>query len=156
MLLSLANDVDTLKSPGNDIFLMMIILMNDVKSSAPDTNSINAIDMYLAVCTLCVFLAMIEYAIILMIMKLYDFKGIDMPQNIKMGCSTSNKPSSLMKIKPIFTEDTPSVKYEGPTKKPVSVKNALVFMFYNLDWISLLLIPIIFIIFNICYWSQYY
>ena len=140
-----------------NIFLVMIILMNDVKSSAPDTNSINAIDMYLAVCTLCVFLAMIEYAIILMIMKLYDFKGNDTPQKRNIGYSTSDKPSSQMKVKPIFTEDATSIKYDGPTKnKPVFSKNTLTFMFYNLDWISLVLIPFIFIIFNIYYWSNFY
>ena len=131
--------------------------MNDVKLSAPDTNSINAIDMYLAFCTLCVFLAMIEYAIILMIMKLYDFKGNGMPKKGNMGYLTSDEPSSQMKIKPFFAEDATSIKYDGPTKnKPVFVKNTLVFMFYNLDWISLVLIPFIFIIFNICYWSHYY
>ena len=141
-----------------NIFLMMIILMNDIKSSAPDTNSINALDMYLAVCTLCVFMAMIEYAIILMIMKLHNLNWSDIPQKREMRLSSDNKASTLLKIRPILTETTKSIESDEQSENEtiLFIKHFFIIAFYNLDWISLVLFPFVFIIFNICYWSYYY
>ena len=141
-----------------NIFLMMIILMNDIKSSAPDTNSINALDMYLAVCTLCVFMAMVEYAIILLIMKFYNLNWSDILQEREIGLSSDNKTSTLLKIRPILTETTKSIEYEEQSKNQTIsfAKHVFSLVSYNLDWISLVLFPFIFITFNICYWSYYY
>ena len=43
--------------------------MNDIKSSAPVGNKFNAIDFYLTICIIHVFAAIIEYAILLLLMK---------------------------------------------------------------------------------------
>ena len=140
-----------------NIFLMMIILMNDVKASAPDTNNINAMDMYLAVCTIHVFAAMIEYAVLLFLMKLYNFEWNKGPQKRTSGKLIENDTSKLLKIIPISSESSKAIefKYLSRDKTPLFVKDWPTFLFYHMDWVSLLLFSLSFIIFNICYWSYF-
>ena len=50
-------------------FLILVLLINDVKESAPDCNNFNKMDLYLAISTIHVIGAICEYAILLFIMK---------------------------------------------------------------------------------------
>ena len=47
------------------IFLVLINIFNGVKSNAPVSISLNAVDLYLVICIGLVFLALFEYAIVL-------------------------------------------------------------------------------------------
>merc|ERR1712193_435527 len=47
------------------IFLVLINIFNNVKGNAPVSTSLNAVDLYLIICIFIVFLALLEYAIVL-------------------------------------------------------------------------------------------
>ena len=48
------------------IFLVLINIFNSVKSNAPVSISLNAVDLYLVICIALVFSALVEYAIVLL------------------------------------------------------------------------------------------
>ena len=47
------------------VFLVLINIFNNVKGNAPVSTSLNAVDLYLIICIFIVFLALLEYAIVL-------------------------------------------------------------------------------------------
>ena len=51
------------------IFLMLISILNESKSSAPAAINLNPIDLYLIVCIFHVFGALVEYAVILAVLR---------------------------------------------------------------------------------------
>jgi len=51
------------------LFLVLINIFNSVREEAPISSRLNAIDLYLVVCVFLVFGALLEYAVILMLLK---------------------------------------------------------------------------------------
>ena len=133
-----------------NIFLILIILMNDVKESAPDSNHFNEIDYYLAACTIHVFGAILEYAFVLFVMKKFELEW-------KKGHNRNT--SELIKDNKVYVRSTHGLK-ELDNKEPEDIKhkatayNVSISLFFNLDWISLFIFPISFSIFNAFYWCR--
>ena len=112
------------------IFLVLINIFNNVKTNAPVSISLNAVDLYLIVCIFIVFLALVEYAIVL-------FR-----ERYKVEVETSpNEKQHTQNSLSIPNEN--SVRVEA-WPEPHSNAN-------KLDTISLILFPIIFVLFNIIY-----
>ena len=84
-----------------NIFLVLIILMNNAKESTPDVNRINAIDIYIAACNIHVFFAILEYAILLLLMKCLDLEWKRWSHQENLGF-IGNK-WNTMKVKEIST-----------------------------------------------------
>merc|ERR1719244_2573786 len=51
------------------LFLVLINIFNSVRESSPISSRLNAVDLYLVVCVFLVFGALMEYAVILMLLK---------------------------------------------------------------------------------------
>merc|ERR1740136_79540 len=51
------------------LFLVLINIFNSVRENAPISSRLNAIDLYLVVCIFLVFGALMEYAVILLMLK---------------------------------------------------------------------------------------
>merc|ERR1719410_1235541 len=51
------------------LFLVLINIFNSVREQAPISSRLNAIDLYLVVCIFLVFSALMEYAVILFLLK---------------------------------------------------------------------------------------
>ena len=84
-----------------NIFLVLIILMNNAKDSTPAVNRINAIDIYTAACNIHVFFAILEYAILLLLMKCLDLEWKRWSHQENLGF-IGNK-WNTMKVKEIST-----------------------------------------------------
>jgi len=119
------------------LFLVIINTFNSVKENAPSSssNSLNSIESYSIFCIFCIFSAIIEYAIILTILALRT-----QPKHL----------DSLNKM--MFNQ-------EKETKENIEIKpkkwGKLVFVVEKprcLDTASILILPIIFFIYNIYYW----
>ena len=142
-----------------NIFLVLIILMNSAKETSPDLNRINAIDIYIIVCNVHVFLAIMEYAVLLFFMKCFDLqsnKGVKLED---MGYFRENKKTTKVK-KATITSSTTDTKDISPSYKDLSkridmIRCIAVLTFYYLDWISLIFFPFSFSIFNIYYWNNF-
>ena len=133
--------------------------MGNAKESSPDMHRINAIDVYIVACSIHVFFAILEYAILLLLMKCFELERDKQAKQMKMGNISRNQ--NMTKVR----EATASGASTMDTKnmKPVDVNDASsidvirkisVLSYYHLDWISLILFPISFTIFNICYWNN--
>merc|ERR1712013_919637 len=72
------------------LFLVLINIFNSVRAQAPISSRLNAIDLYLVVCIFLVFGALMEYAVILFLLKKKrkPFRTID--QGLKL-LFTNNK-----------------------------------------------------------------
>ena len=124
--------------------------MNDVKEQAPDKNSFNEIDLYLAACTIHVFGAIMEYAIILFVMKTFDLEW-----NKKLNkCRHAQMIDCKVNVISAKEEDTQDASGINCTNSNLTVFNVSVAIFFNLDWISLSIFPLCFAAFNIFYWSR--
>ena len=142
-----------------NIFLVLIILMNNAKESTPDVNRINAIDVYIAACNIHVFFAILEYAILLLIMKCYDLEWKKWSYREKLGV-LKNK-WNVTEVKEVNTSNTLAADAKDVTstkKETTSLYNFITYLsvssFYHLDWISSIMIPFSFIVFNIYYWNN--
>ena len=111
------------------IFLVLINSFNGVKSNAPVSTSLNAVDLYILICIGQVFLALIEYAVVLVV-ETYKVK----PTSISRV--TNSRDSSEIQNNDVGT--TPDWLDQHPCRN-------------KLDYLSLLLFPIFFIVFNIIY-----
>jgi hypothetical protein len=109
------------------IFLVLINIFNGVKSTAPVSTSLNAIDLYLLVCIAQVFAALVEYAIILFIGN-NGVKSIFILNKKKDAATTNGKPNLVNDHEEIRT---------------------------RMDAVSLIIFPIFFILSNIIYWNIY-
>jgi hypothetical protein len=108
------------------VFLVLVNIFNAQKSVAPLSDNLNAVDLYLIFCVFLVFLALSEYAILLL-------KNHRTTVSVSPRAVTVNGNSSK------------SVENFQTTFQTWMCKN-------KLDAISLAAFPIIFIIFNIIYW----
>jgi len=111
------------------LFLVIINVFNNVKSSAPAAASgrLNAIDRYIVTCIFSIFSAIIEYAIILSILTLRPEKGMSSNYSLSAGGDD---------YAPSFTD-------------------RLLFLVYHpriLDVFSISCFSSFFVMFNIYYW----
>jgi hypothetical protein len=112
------------------IFLVLINIFNGAKLSAPVSTSLNAVDLYIIFCIGKVFLALSVYGVILFKDRMmFFFNG--------MGRNTIAVTSVSANTKNF----TPVNKHSFNQK---------------LDAISFIVFPIMFIIFNIIYWTIYF
>ena len=116
------------------IFLVLINIFNGVKSNAPASSSLNAVDLYLIVCIGHVFVALVEYAIILFLNR-GSPSGIASNVETRGNFSTAKKPQTREHFK------------AWPNQDPSQNK---------LDLISLVVFPLFFALFNIIYVVIYY
>ena len=115
------------------IFLVLINIFNGVKSNAPESATLNAVDLYIVICIAHVFLALAEYAIVLF-------------QNNYRENSTSPLRAAAIKG-PLSTQNN----LAGTTP----VCNERQPWWHKLDSVSLCMFPIAFITFNIIYTVVY-
>ena len=110
-------------------FLALINIFNGVKSNAPVSVSLNAVDLYIVICIGQVFLALLEYAVILFwgTSKVEPTSSLEVTARI--GSST-------------IQNDNVGATTALPEKHPSRNK---------LDSLSLVIFPIFFIIFNVIY-----
>lgn len=111
------------------IFLVLINIFNGVKSNAPASATLNAVDLYIVICIAQVFLALAEYAIVLF-QNNYSENSISplRAATINVSLSTQNN----------FMGTAPVCDGRQPLR-------------HKLDSVSLCIFPIAFITFNIIY-----
>jgi len=162
------------------LFLVLINIFNSVREQAPISSRLNAIDLYLVVCIFLVFGALMEYAVILFMLKKRrkPFRTIDQglkhlfPSKTSNGEVTqplrspshreNNNPqhglgSSEFTIKQAVVleeeeEEDKEEKVQSPEVGLTFRKQALV---ENIDAWAMWISPPIFIFWNICYWIAY-
>ena len=142
-----------------NIFLVLIILMGNAKESSPDMHRINAIDVYIVACSIHVFFAILEYAILLLLMKCFELERNKQAKQMKISNISRNQ--NMTKVIEATASDASTV--DTKDMKPLDMNDALsidvirnisVLSYYRLDWISLILFPISFTIFNVYYWTN--
>ena len=106
--------------------LVLINIFNGVKSNAPTSTSLNAIDLYLVFCIGSVFLALVEYSMVLFNEK-------------------SKESSKKLWVPPAIHHDNSSSKVIQAWPEKPSSRN-------KLDCTSLILFPFLFITFNVIYY----
>ena len=112
-------------------FLCLINIFNGVKEHAPVSASLNAMDIYVLICIGQVFLALAEYAVVILV--------------------EGNKRISDT---PLVSSTTTQVSGIQDQRRKTSNDNGLEHSLTrnNFDTISLFLFPLFFILFNIVYW----
>ena len=114
------------------IFLVLINIFNGAKSAAPSSTNLNALDLYLIVCIGQVFLALIEYAIILFISN----------TGVKSSFICNNETKKKDIIQPNHNNGIIEKQNHD------DVKN-------KMDSVSIMIFPSFFILFNVIYWNIY-
>ena len=113
------------------LFLVLINVFNGVKENAPTSTDLNAVDLYLVVCIGLVFLALVEYAMVLLRERCRSHKNSLRPLN-------GTDPNRTNSGEHANTE----VMQAWPAKPP---------MMNKLDVMSLILFPAFFMVFNVFY-----
>ena len=140
-----------------NIFLMLILLLNDIKSSAPVANKINAVDFYLAACIINVFAAIVEYAVILLIMKSFDLEPPTIPKRKGNGTLEGTCKYRTANVMPWKeeTKETMETKKVSTNVTYSWINCFAVILYRGLDWACLIIFPLGFIIFNVWYWMHF-
>ena len=112
------------------IFLVLINIFNNVKENAPVSISLNAVDTYLIVCIFIVFLALVEYSIVL-------FK-----ERYKAVVEHSPIAKDPLKSKAPITK----INSDKVTAWPNQYSNSM-----HIDTMSLILFPIVYVLFITIY-----
>ena len=112
-------------------FLCLINIFNGVKEHAPVSSSLNAMDVYVLVCIGQVFLALAEYAVVILV---EDNKR-----------KSESQPNSSIKIKTSSVQDQRTETSNEKGQAHSLMRNTF-------DTISLFLFPFFFTLFNIVYW----
>jgi len=121
------------------LFLVLINIFNSVREQAPISSRLNAVDLYLVVCIFLVFGALIEYAIILLLLKKRRKPRRTIDEGLKnLFNGDANQP--LERRKPQYNDSLSAHKQA---------------LCDNIDAWSLWLSPPIFFIFNLVYWIAY-
>ena len=113
------------------IFLVLVNLFNGFKHNAPVSKSLNAMDVYMLGCISLVFLALVEYAIIMIL----------------------EHPENSLPIKNCSSQLSPAKRNEKINKATKTKKKYL--CWNEIDSLSLLVFPILFVLFNISYCAIY-
>ena len=167
------------------ILLIQLNLFNNSKDKGPVSNSnINALDLYLVFSMFLVFSALMEFAVVLVLMKLMPTWTVNMVnemtsnkkfalnRNIVYDTKDSNeltkslshpKTSSAFQILrnnrdfDTTSSETTTTRAKETTCQPNmnDVKHATEYLCNKIDFISLSLAPIIFIIFHLVYFIYY-
>jgi len=133
------------------LFLVLINIFNSVREQAPISSRLNAIDLYLVVCIFLVFGALMEYAVILFMLKKRrkPFRTIDQGLKHLFPSKTSNGEASQPLRSPAHRDNSvPQPPDVGLSFR----KQALV---ENIDAWAMWISPPIFVVWNLCYWLTY-
>jgi hypothetical protein len=123
------------------IFLILINTFNSAKYNAPTSTTLNEVDLYLLMCIGIVFMALMEYAVVLL------------KERCKVDLTTSSPTEQQSKPKLItLTSITQDDKTTAKVVQPSWEEQHLSSM-NKLDYISLVVFPIFFIAFNVIYFS---
>merc|ERR1719273_68273 len=76
------------------LFLVLINIFNSVREQAPISSRLNAVDLYLVVCIFFVFTALLEYAVILLMLKKRRKPRRTIDEGLKNLFSQSNSNSA--------------------------------------------------------------
>ena len=122
------------------IFLVLINIFNAAKGKAPTSRNLNAVDLYLIVCIGLVFIALMEFAIVLFVNRKNEGKvPEEMKENSHLNCHdksmTSNEGKKI------------EISKNGWMQKPS--------IFNSFDRISIFAFPTFFIVFNVIYFIIY-
>ena len=123
------------------IFLVLINIFNAAKGKAPISRNLNAVDLYLIVCIGLVFIALMEFAVVLFVNRRDERKNNEEKKENVASSSDLDKSTTGNDAKRI------QVSRNGWMQKPS------MFNFY--DRISVFVFPIFFIIFNVLYFLYY-
>ena len=155
------------------ILLILLNLFNNAKDKGPESNNdISAVDLYLVFSMFLVFTALMEYAVVLVLMKLmpsWTLKLVDdMSFKRKLAwdnaiCDSNNpndhaKPVNLEKLSNSFDtmrNNNTSSGTKMDNKNIDELEQSTEFVCKKLDFISLCLAPIVFTIFHIGYLIKY-
>ena len=113
------------------MLLVLINVFNGVKAKAPKSTDLNAVDLYLVVCIGTVFLALFEYALVLLKEKCRSHEKLVRPLN-KTNTNRLNSGEQA----------NPEVIQAWAEKRPAMNR---------LDVFSLVLFPVFFTVFNVFY-----
>ena len=151
------------------IVLVQLNLFNDTKNKAPTSGSnFNAVDLYLIFCMFLVFSALLEYAVILFLMKMLPtwtlkvvdetkFKGALRRDNATHDLTTlgGSKKFDIREVSSTVSEDhhhSNTTNRGQPENPKVSdVKLATDYVCKKIDVIALCLTPVVFTIFHFIY-----
>ena len=122
------------------IFLVLINIFNGVKTRSPVSTTLNAIDEYLMLCIILVFLALVEYTIVLARNKNPSIASKEPQKNGKVG----------RKVIPSLLE-VEQTQHENGWRKYFMLKTIT----KCLDSFSLVMFPLTFLLLNVIYWSIY-
>lgn len=158
------------------LFLVLINIFNSVRERAPISSRLNAVDFYLVICVFLVFTALMEYAVILLLLKKQRkpeysinaglkkmFNNGDAVTNTR-GTGASSPQSALEEAKRMTVgESGDENEVQAPIRRkkvkllaidpPVDAHTKAICD--NIDAWAMWLSPPLFIIFNIAYWFAY-
>ena len=124
------------------LFLMLINILNEIKSTAPASKNLHAIDLFLVACIFHVFGALAEYAVILVILRY--FNNVNKVALETAGEANSQK--SPNRTLAMVLENTVDRRNKQPIKTTIDI----------LDMHSMWVFPCIFATFNAFYWARYW
>ena len=113
------------------IFLVLVNIFDGAKSIAPVSENLNAIDFYLLFCIFLVFLALLEYALVL--------------SRDKFSIGKMNSIKNIFEVIPSSDNNVKSQSSLNPSHIKI-----------EFDTMSLIVFPIIFVLFNVIYWLFYF
>ncbi|TRY74854.1 hypothetical protein TCAL_00537 [Tigriopus californicus] len=137
------------------LFLVLINIFNSVRERAPISSRLNAVDLYLVVCIFWVFGALMEYAVILLLLKKRrrpkysidtGLKNMFHSNNGEMAKCTQASSNELELQSPIIRRPKKVTDHVNPHMHAVCD---------NIDAWSMWLSPPLFIIFNLAYGFAY-
>ncbi|XP_040570603.1 gamma-aminobutyric acid receptor subunit pi isoform X4 [Lepeophtheirus salmonis] len=150
------------------LFLVLINIFNSVRERAPISSKLNAIDLYLVVCIFLVFGALMEYAVILLLLKQRrkPKRSIDSglrkmfnngeAQPLQGGSTNFEAGRPTPQKKRIESRD----ELQSPPKNQIAnydtpVDPHVYAICDNIDAWAMWLSPPSFVVFNIAYWMAY-
>jgi len=133
------------------IFLVLVNIFNTITTNIPKAEGLTAIEAFVIVCVLFVFGALMEYAGILLQMKLRF--ALKRKMTTKAGQRTedsSNKQIALHNL--VSPSETKSKTVLKKNSRPLSEEKMRI---ARLDLIFLIIFPCLFVLFNVIYWASF-